>query len=269
MTASPSRPPEPEPERIGAASADQDSTHPPNARPTGSRRFRVEQSTLYVVGCPIGNLEDLSVRGLTVLEDVDLIACEDTRRTRILLGHYGIDTPMISYHGHNEARMETTLLDRIQAGSSVALVTDGGTPAISDPGARLVRAVRRAGHNATPIPGPSALTALLSVAGAPVSGIRFVGFLSAKSGTRRNQLTKLLEAPEGLVLYESPHRVVRTMEMLAELAPDRHIVIGRELTKLHEEIIDAPIPVALTALSERSKVLGELVLFVCGRSVKF
>ena len=171
-------------------------------------------ATLYVVATPIGNLEDLTMRALRVLGEVSAIACEDTRQTLKLLNHYGLKKRLLSYHGYNEERMAQRIVEILDGGEDVALVTDGGTPGISDPGAPLVHAARAGGHRTVPIPGPSALAALLSVAGAPLKGVTFEGFLSPRPGRRRRRLERLLADGDGVVLYESPHRILKLLEDL-------------------------------------------------------
>ena len=195
--------------------------------------------TLFVVATPIGNLEDVTLRALRVLKEVDVIACEDTRRTRALLSHFDIHTPTVSYFEHNKLARGPQLLRQLAEGRSIALVTDAGTPGISDPGFMLVRDARAAGIPVVPVPGPAAVAAVLSAAGIPADRFVFDGFLPIKSGRRVNRLTALRELETTIVLYESPHRILATLEAIATVFGDREIVVGRELTKQFEEIVRA------------------------------
>jgi len=192
---------------------------------------------LFIVATPIGNLGDITLRALDVLKACDSVACEDTRQTLKLLNHFGISKPLVACHANDEARAAARLVAILAEGKSVAYCTDAGTPGLSDPGAVLVAAARAAGHRVTPIPGPSAFAALLSVAGFGGRSLLFDGFPSPKPGRRRNRLSALLERGEAFLLYESPHRVARLLSDLAELAPGRRICLGRELTKIHEQIV--------------------------------
>jgi 16S rRNA (cytidine1402-2'-O)-methyltransferase len=196
--------------------------------------------TLFVVATPIGNLEDITLRALRVLKEVDVIACEDTRRTRALLAHFDIHTPTVSYFEHNKLTRGPQLLRQLAEGRRVALVTDAGTPGISDPGFMLVRDARAAGIAVVPVPGPAAVTAALSAAGVPADRFVFDGFLPVKPGRRLNRLTALRELETTVVLYESPHRILATLEAIAAVFGDREIVVGRELTKQFEEIVRGP-----------------------------
>ena len=217
-------------------------------------------AVLYVVATPIGNLGDITMRALDTLRTADVIACEDTRRTRILLNHYGIDTRTVAY-GHDETR-SGRVLGLLRAGLEVALVSDAGTPGISDPGSGAVRAAREAGFAVIPIPGASAVTALLSVAGTSAQGVRFYGFCSPKPGRRRGQLERLLADGAPFVLFEGPHRVLKLLQDLAAAAPERTIVLGRELTKLHEEVLVGTAAALRDELGGRTKVVGEMALLV-------
>ena len=196
--------------------------------------------TLFVVATPIGNLEDVTLRALRVLKEVDVIACEDTRRTRALLAHFDIHTPTVSYFEHNKLVHGPQLLRQLTEGRRVALVTDAGTPGISDPGFVLVRDARAAGVTVVPVPGPAAVTAVLSAAGVPAGGFVFDGFLPIKPGRRVNRLTALRELDTTVVLYESPHRILATLEAIGGVFGEREIVVGREVTKQFEEIVRAP-----------------------------
>jgi 16S rRNA (cytidine1402-2'-O)-methyltransferase len=196
--------------------------------------------TLYVVATPIGNLEDITLRALRVLKEVDVIACEDTRRTRALLAHFDIHTPTVSYFEHNKLTRGPQLLRQLTEGRTIALVTDAGTPGISDPGFMLVRDARAAGITVVPVPGPAAVAAILSAAGVPADRFVFEGFLPIKPGRRINRLTALRELETTIVLYESPHRILATLEAIATVFGEQEIVVGRELTKQFEEIVRAP-----------------------------
>ena len=221
-------------------------------------------SALYVVATPIGNLADISQRALEVLRGAAAIACEDTRHTQRLLEHFGIRAPLIAVHEHNEAAASAGLIARIQAGEPIALVSDAGTPAISDPGARAVRAVQDAGLKVIPIPGASAVVAALSASGLMFSQFLFAGFLPPKSGARCAAIEALRDTPAALVFYEAPHRIADTLaDLAATLQPDREIVIARELTKLFEQIERMPISSASAWLAEDAdRSRGEFVLIV-------
>ncbi len=221
--------------------------------------------TLYVVATPIGNLGDASERMRQVLEAVAIIACEDTRRTANLLTALGIDTPLISCHEHNEADRVAGLLERLADGDDVALVSDAGTPLLSDPGYVLVSAARAAGIEVVAVPGPSALVAALSVAGLPVDRFAFEGFLPAASG-RNARLEQVARDPRTVVLYEAPHRLRRTLgDLLEHCGPDRRAAVCRELTKRFEEVRDGTLATLCAALdSGELSARGELVLVVAG-----
>jgi len=217
--------------------------------------------TLYLVATPIGNLEDITLRALRVLRQCDLVAAEDTRRTLQLLRHFQIEKPVVSCHAHNEATRAAQLLSRLRQGATVALVTDAGSPGISDPGERIVRAVWNAGLRVEPVPGPCALVAALTASGLPTAEFHFVGFLPHKSGARRRRLEQLRTIPGTLVLYESPHRIQRLLEECAELHPDRRIVIARELTKKFEQFIRGTAREILQQCSKRP-LRGECVVLM-------
>jgi 16S rRNA (cytidine1402-2'-O)-methyltransferase len=219
-------------------------------------------STLYVVATPIGNLEDLSRRALRVLGEVDLIACEDTRQTAKILHSQGFKTTLTPLHSHNMKKAAGAMIRALEEGRSVALVTDGGTPGVSDPGGYLVDLARGRGVPVVPVPGPSALTAILSVAGAPTGTVSFAGFLSIKSGRRKRALRQLLARGECLVLFESPHRILKLLAELLELAPQRSLLIGREMTKIHEEFLEGFPEDLLTELSKRPTIKGEFTVLV-------
>jgi len=212
---------------------------------------------LSVVSTPIGNLEDITLRALRVLREADLIAAEDTRRTARLLQHYSISTPTTSLHAHNEARKTPILLRRLEAGSHVALVSDAGTPGVSDPGARLVDAALERGIRVEPIPGPSAVTAALTASGFPADRFVFAGFPPARGSERERWFERIAAEPDVVVLFEAPHRVESTFGLLTKYAAARMAVVARELTKQHEELVKGPISVLASRLSSR---LGEFTI---------
>lgn len=218
-------------------------------------------SILYLVATPIGNLEDITLRALRILKEVDVVAAEDTRRTGQLLKHFEISKPLLSYFQFNEARRSEEILQRLQRGEKVALVTDAGTPGISDPGERVVKAAVAAGFKVEPIPGPCALVAGLTASGLPSDEFHFVGFLPHKSGQRRNLLEKLKSIPGTLVFYESPYRILKMLEELADIYPDRQVVLARELTKKFEEFLRGSAKDLFTQLQQRS-IKGEFVVMV-------
>ena len=220
--------------------------------------------TLHVVATPIGNLEDLTLRALRVLREVHLVACEDTRRTGALLRAHGISTPTTSYFEHNERWKGGRILAALRGGRSVALVSDAGTPGISDPGYRLVRDARAEGLPVVPVPGPSAATAALSVSGLPTDRFLFVGFLPARAGPRRKALEELAEVPHTLVVYESPVRVLDALTAMAEVWGDREAFLCREATKIHEEYARGRILEIRKGLAARKAIRGEIVLVVGG-----
>jgi 16S rRNA (cytidine1402-2'-O)-methyltransferase len=217
--------------------------------------------TLFVVATPIGNLEDITLRALRVLREADLVAAEDTRRTRALLEAYGVRTPVVSYFEHNQARRGPELLRRLQGGARVALVTDAGTPGVSDPGFRLVRLCREADVPVVPIPGASALVAALSAAGVPADRFVFEGFLPPKTGRRLTRLRALQALARPVVLYESPHRLVATLEAIETVFGDAEVVVARELTKRFEEFRRGPARLLRAALASTG-VRGEVTLIV-------
>jgi 16S rRNA (cytidine1402-2'-O)-methyltransferase len=223
-------------------------------------------STLYLVATPIGNLEDITLRALRVLKECDIVAAEDTRRTGQLLKHFEISKPLLSYFQFNEAKRSEDILGRLARGEKVALVTDAGTPGISDPGERVVKAAIAAGFKVEPIPGPCALIAGLTASGLPSDEFHFVGFLPHKSGQRRNLLDKLKTVPGTLVFYESPYRVIKILEELADIYPDRQVVLARELTKKFEEFLRGNARELLAQLQTRS-IKGEFVVMVSPISV--
>lgn len=224
------------------------------------------ENALYVVATPIGNLGDITLRALEVLRGVDLIACEDTRHARHLLDHHGITVPTLALHQHNENQAADKLIRLLGEGRRIALVSDAGTPGVSDPGARTVAAVRAAGFRVIPLPGPNAAVTAMSAAGLADQSFLFIGFLPAKAGARRTKIAEAAAVDAALVFYEAPHRVMETVaELAALLEPQREIVIARELTKMFEQIVrmpleDAPAWLAADANHQR----GEFVLVVSG-----
>jgi 16S rRNA (cytidine1402-2'-O)-methyltransferase len=217
--------------------------------------------TLYLVATPIGNLDDITHRAIQVLKEVDLIACEDTRHTRKLLTHYGISTHTISYHEHNERERAQELFTRLNGGSSVAVVSDAGTPGISDPGFRLVQLAIENGIRVVPVPGANALVSALVASGLPTDEFFFGGFLPSRSGARRARLKSLESIPATLIFYEAPHRLAASLRDAAQILGSRQAVVARELTKLHEEIARG----SLVELAERyasGDVRGEIVLVI-------
>ncbi len=217
--------------------------------------------TLFVVGTPIGNLEDLSPRALRTLAEASVIAAEDTRVTARLLARHGLRRPMVSHRAPVEARSLPRLLEALERGD-VALVTDAGTPTLSDPGRRLVAAAWEAGHRVVPVPGPSAVTAALSVAGFGGAGFCFVGVLPRRPGELRRFFASLREVPRPTVAFESPHRLRRSLRVMAEVLPDRPLALARELTKLHEEVVRGTPAEVLDAVGE--PVRGEVTVVISG-----
>jgi 16S rRNA (cytidine1402-2'-O)-methyltransferase len=218
---------------------------------------------LYLVGTPIGNLEDITLRALRVLKEVDLIACEDTRQTQKLLNHFTITTRTTSYHEHNEAAKSAELVKAIQEGASVALVTDAGMPGISDPGYRLITLAIQQGVPVVPIPGASAFLMALVASGLSTDSFRFNGFLPAKRGERREALESIKDSPRTQSFYEAPHRIVETLQDVAEICgASRNVVVAREVTKLHEEFLRGRAAEVLEALKAREVVKGEITLLI-------
>jgi len=220
-------------------------------------------AALYLVATPIGNLEDITLRALRVLREADLIACEDTRQTGKLLAHFGIvDKHMVSYHGHNEAARTRELVAKLESGVTIALVSDAGTPLVSDPGYRLVTAAIAAGIPVVPIPGASAVLGALAAAGLPTEAFRFCGFLPPKQGQRKKALEALRGEDCTLIFYEAPHRILDTLADLAGVYGDRPVVVARELTKLHEEFLRGTAEEVRIQLAGRPSVKGEITLIV-------
>jgi 16S rRNA (cytidine1402-2'-O)-methyltransferase len=218
---------------------------------------------LYLVATPIGNLEDITLRALRVLKEVDVIACEDTRQTQKLLNHYAINTRTTSYREHNEMTRSAELVKEMEGGASVALVTDAGMPGISDPGYRLITLAIRHHVPVVPIPGASAFLAALVASGLPTDSFRFSGFLPAKRGDRRAALEQIKTSPRTQVFYEAPHRAVESLEDICEvLGESRQVVIAREVTKLHEEFLRGRAGEVLANLKAREVVKGEITLLI-------
>jgi 16S rRNA (cytidine1402-2'-O)-methyltransferase len=220
---------------------------------------------LYIVATPIGNLEDITLRAVRVLREVDVVAAEDTRHTQILLSHHDIHTPLTSYHEHNEKTKSEELVTRLGRGQNIALVSDAGTPAISDPGFRLVIQAIRAGVRIIPIPGASALTAVLSASGLPTDRFVFEGFLPARKGPRREKLQTLRDETRTLIFYEAPHRLKEALGDIHELLGNREAVLAREVSKIHEEFLRGPMSELVRALGG-GDIRGEVTLIISGSS---
>lgn len=220
---------------------------------------------LYIVATPIGNLEDITHRALRILSEVDLIAAEDTRRTRQLLTHYRINGELLSYHEHNEKERAPVLLKRLKGGASVALVSDAGTPNLSDPGYHLISLCQEEGIRVEPIPGPAAAIAALSASGLPSDKFYFVGFPPVKSGKQQKLFEQLAAIPATLIFYESPHRIMKTVTQLYQVLGDRECVLAREMTKHFEEFVKSHLSTLSSDLtSGKIKSKGEMVLMVAG-----
>ncbi|MBR1404924.1 MAG: 16S rRNA (cytidine(1402)-2'-O)-methyltransferase [Treponema sp.] len=219
-------------------------------------------STLYIVGTPIGNLGDITFRAVETFKSVDVVAAEDTRHTLQLLNHLEIKKPLVSCRSQNEEQASEKIIKMLDEGQTVAYASDAGTPGISDPGAILAGLARRAGHTVVPIPGASAFASLVSVAGAGGKTLVFEGFLSPKPGRRRSRLKELMAMDAAIVLYESPFRIVKLLTDIADIDSERRVVVGRELTKLHEEIVEGTAADMRDNFAERSKILGEFAVFI-------
>ena len=237
------------------------------ASPTRLNFMSSSQGTLYIVSTPIGNLEDITLRALRILREVDLIAAEDTRRTGLLLKHFGIEKPLTSYFEGNELKKRELILSRLREGQDVALVSDAGTPGISDPGFRLIRLAIEHEIAIVPIPGPSAVIAALSVAGLPTDAFFFKGFLPHKSKKRRDLLKQMEDFRETLIFYESPHRLSESLKDILEILGDREIALTRELTKIYEEVLRGKISALLQQIGEKT-LKGEITLIVSGKTRK-
>jgi 16S rRNA (cytidine1402-2'-O)-methyltransferase len=223
--------------------------------------------TLYLVASPIGNLEDITLRALRTLKECDVVAAEDTRRTGQLLQHFGIAKPMLSYFRFNEARRSEEILARLGRGEKIALVTDAGSPGISDPGERVVKAALMAGFRVEPVPGPCALVAALTASGLPTDEFRFIGFLPHKPGQRRKRLESLRDFSGTLVIYESPYRIEKLLTELAEVLPDQQIVLARELTKKFEQFLRGTAS-QLLEMFKQKPAKGEFVVIIEGGPMK-
>ena len=219
-------------------------------------------AVLYLIATPIGNLEDITYRAVRLLREVRVVACEDTRQTRKLLDHFEIRTPTVSYHEHNEAERTAELIERLQGGESVALVSDAGMPLVSDPGYRLVRAAVEAGITVQPVPGPSASLAALAASGLPTDAFHFAGFLPPKPGQRTRLLESLAGEQATLIFYEAPHRVIESLEAIEEVLGPRPVVVARELTKIHEEFLRGTASAIRAQLAARDSVRGEFTILV-------
>lgn len=221
-------------------------------------------STLYIVGTPIGNLGDITYRAVETLKNVDVVAAEDTRHTLQLLTHLEIRKPLISCRAQNEKIAAQKIIQLMDEGKNIAFASDAGTPGISDPGAILAGLVRKADHSVVPIPGPSAFATLASVAGAGGKTLIFEGFLSPKPGKRRSRLKELLSTEDAIVLYESPFRIVKLLTDIADIDNNRRVVVGRELTKLHEEIVEGTAAELRDDFTSRASIKGEFAVFISG-----
>jgi 16S rRNA (cytidine1402-2'-O)-methyltransferase len=218
--------------------------------------------TLYVVSTPIGNLEDITLRALRILREADLIACEDTRHSRKLLDHFAISKPLVSYHDHNESERAAELIEKLEGGSKIALISDAGTPLISDPGYRLVQAAALAGIAVVPVPGPSATMAALAASGLPTDAFRFCGFFPPKATQRRKVIEELKNETATLIFYEAPHRVLDALDDIAAVMGARPVVVARELTKLHEEFLRGTAMDVRAQLADRPMVRGEITILI-------
>lgn len=221
-------------------------------------------SVLYVIGTPIGNLSDMTYRAVETLKNVDYVAAEDTRHTLQLLNHFEIKKPLISCRAQNEKFAAEKIVKLLDEGSSVAYASDAGTPGISDPGAVLVDCVREGGHNVVPIPGASAFATLISVAGSGGKTLIFEGFLSPKPGKRRSRLRELMATGDAIIIYESPFRITKLLSDIADIDSTRRVVVGRELTKLHEEIISGSAEELRDDFTSRPSIKGEFAIFISG-----
>jgi 16S rRNA (cytidine1402-2'-O)-methyltransferase len=229
-----------------------------------SPSFNSTKGMLYVVSTPIGNREDITLRALRILKEVDFIAAEDTRHTSFLLRHFGIQVPLTSYFEGNEFKKKEFILSKLRQGNRIALVSDAGTPGISDPGFRLIRAAIENKIPIVPIPGPSAVITALSISGLPTDAFFFKGFLPHKTKKRRDLLKELEGVKETLIFYESPHRISETLKDIYELLGDREIVLTRELTKIYEEVLRGKVSAIKNQISE-TKLKGEITLVISGK----
>ena len=223
--------------------------------------------TLYIVATPIGNLEDITQRALRVLGEVDIVACEDTRRTRVLLNHFGIKTKTISYHEHNERERAEQICKLLVSGKHVALVSDAGTPLINDPGFRVINAAIELDLPVVPIPGPAAFVSALVASGLPSDQFLFAGFPPARANARRVKLEELSAIPATLIFYEAPHRIAATLKDALEVLGNRQAAVARELTKIHEEIVRGSLSHLIERFGNGLPVRGEIVLVISGAAV--
>ena len=236
----------------------------PLTSPTNDSEESDASGRLYVVGTPIGNMEDITLRALAVLKQVDLVAAEDTRITRRLLSHYQLKVPLISYHEHNETRRAAELVERLIGGARIALVSDAGMPGVSDPGYRLITAALNRGISVVPVPGVSAVTAAISVAGLPSDSFVFIGFPAKKKNRRVKQLEALSRELRTILFYESPRRIKALLEEIFTAMGDRSVVLAREMTKPYEEFIRGTVSEVLSIIARRDQVKGECTLLVSG-----
>ena len=223
--------------------------------------------TLYIVSTPIGNLEDITLRALRILKEVDVIAAEDTRHSLKLLTHYGIKKPLISYWGEKEKIRAEETLQKLKDGRNIALISDAGTPGISDPGALLIRRAIEHGMRVVPVPGPSAVITALSLSGMPTEEFTFIGFLPVRRSQRRKALQRLSLEKRSLVFYEAPHRIIETLDDVTEIMGERAVVVIKELTKFHEEVLRGTLSDVLTRLTQTT-IAGEYVVILAGRQEK-
>ena len=223
-------------------------------------------SKLYIISTPIGNLEDITLRALNILREVDVVACEDTRTTKKLLAHYQIQKPLVSYHEHNEEVKSKELVSELLQGKSIALVSDAGTPGVSDPGYRIVKLASEKGIEVVPIPGASAAIAALSVSGLPTSSFIFYGFPPRQKKRLHEYLTKIKDSQETLIFYESPNRIMKTLEAIIDVFGDRKASLSREITKMYEETIRGTLSEVKEALQTKETIKGEFTLIVEGAS---
>ncbi len=228
---------------------------------------RTEKGILYIVSTPIGNLEDITLRALRILKDVDLVAAEDTRHTGLLLRHFGIQTQLTSYFEGNELKKRELILSRLKEGVRIALVSDAGTPGISDPGFRLIQIALQNQIPVIPIPGPSAVITALSISGLPTDAVLFEGFLPHKSNKRKDLLKQLEEVRETIIFYESPHRITEALKDIRDILGDREMVLARELTKLYEEVLRGKVS-EIQKQTEGRRLKGEITLVISGRTRK-
>jgi 16S rRNA (cytidine1402-2'-O)-methyltransferase len=227
-------------------------------------KSRAEKGVLYIVATPIGNMQDMTFRGVDILSSVDLIAAEDTRHTAGLLSYFNIRSQLISCHEHNEAQRADQIVEKLKSGASVALVSNAGTPAVSDPGYRIIKEAIAGGIRVIPIPGASAAIAAISASAMPSDMFCFIGFVPKKKGRQDALLKELADRKETLVFYESPRRLVALLQAIARHMGNRHVVVARELTKLHEEFLRGPVTVLIDQLEQRERIRGEVTLLVAG-----